>query len=255
MRKLWKMLFLATLLLVSAAAGSGTAFAQDGETPGFKLSMSRDWGYGGLNGRIQGLFSLKVKDAEGLTQVTFYMDDTVLFVDNEPPFKFQYRTDDYPPGAHTLWAQALTADGQTLESNRIEVFYLTKAEAGAETRRLLIPILGVTLVAVLASVLLPALLGRKKTAGAQNYQGLYGGTICPHCGRPYAMHFYGLNLLTHRFDRCPHCGRWALVRRQPLDVLLAAEEAQQAAKSSNAETPEDEAARLKKMLDDSRYDE
>ncbi len=257
MHKIGRIFLFVMMGLVAAAAARGQVSAQETETPQLKLSMSRDWGYGGLGGEIQGLFTLKIKDTDALTRVIFYMDDTVLYEDDAPPFKFQFRTDDYPPGAHVLWAQGYTADGAALESNRISVLYLTKEEANAKTRKLLFPILGAVLLAMLLSVLLGGVLGRREKQmppGSPRRYGLWGGAICPHCGRPYAMHFYGLNLLTRRLDHCPYCGRWALVKRQPLEVLREAERAELA----QPETPppaDDEAARLKKLLDDSRFEE
>lgn len=51
------------------------------------------------------------------------------------------------------------------------------------------------------------------------YKGLLGGTVCPSCQHPYALHWWGINLLTKRYDRCPHCGKWHAVTPQNDETL------------------------------------
>ena len=94
-------------------------------------------------------------------------------------------------------------------------------------------ILGVVLVGILFSAVIPALIDRhhhgKAPAGKQRY-GLRGGTICPKCKRPFSIHIWGLNILVGKFDRCPHCGKWSVIRRIPLEDLRGAERAGQTSK-------------------------
>ena len=41
------------------------------------LSLSRDWGYGGFGGDIQGTFSFHAKGPADLARVEFYIDDLI----------------------------------------------------------------------------------------------------------------------------------------------------------------------------------
>lgn len=235
----------------------GAAAAQD---DGFPISLSRDWGYGGLDGKIAGRFTIAVAGEQQFTRVIFYLDGQTLAEDTEAPFRFQFDTGNYPSGRHTLWAEGVLPDGSRLESEKIQAVFLSKEEANAATRRLLVLLLGVIGLSVAVSFGLSALTNRYRRSlplGAPRDYGFWGGTICPHCGRPYAMHFYGLNLLTHRLDRCPHCGRWGLVRRQPAGVLREAEEAELRAAAQPDEGPNiaSEEEILRKRLDESRYED
>ncbi len=246
-KKIGWLLLLALLLLFPASVR-----AQEGGTPVLTLSLSRDWGYGGLDGRIEGRFTLKVKDGAAFERVIFYLDETEMAVLDEPPFSFQFHTGDYPPGPHRLRAVGFTADGRRVESNLIEATFISAEESRSLTLRIVGIVTGLSLLATVLAGGAALALGRQRK-GKEGY-GLLGGTICPHCGRPYAMHFYALNLVTHRYDRCPHCGRWALVQRQPLSALEAAERQAAAAASSPAESELDEAERLRRLLDESRYE-
>ncbi len=246
-RSLGLLVFLMAALLAVADRVSAQA-----DPPPLSLSLRRDWGYGGLDGRIQGRFTLRVKEESLFVRVVFYLDETEMAVLDEPPFAFRFHTGDYPPGEHRLWAQAFTAEGETVASEPIYAYFLTDEEGREATTRILIVVGGLSLVSTVLAGLMLVVLGRSEKSAGGSY-GLLGGTICPHCGKPYAMHFYAPNLVTHRFDRCPHCGRWALVRRQPLDALRAAE----GGAEDNPQAPasqETEEERLRRLLDESRYE-
>jgi Zn ribbon nucleic-acid-binding protein len=90
--------------------------------------------------------------------------------------------------------------------------------------------------------------------GAKRNYGWLGGAVCPKCGRPFALHIWGLNAVGGKYDRCDHCGKWNYVRRATPQALAAAEAAEvtpdSAASSIPQPTPED---RLRKQLDDTRY--
>ena len=58
-------------------------FAQTGL---LTLSLSRDWGYGGLNGDIEGLFSMHVSGPAGLARVEFYIDEIKIGQVSQAPF-------------------------------------------------------------------------------------------------------------------------------------------------------------------------
>jgi len=219
---------------------------------GLVLQLTRDWGYGGGKD-IQGLFSLKASGPDDLRRVEFYLDETLLFTDTEPPFRFQFNTDNYPLGEHTLYAIGYTADGRQLHSRRIQVNFVTPETGWKTVGKIVGPILAFVVLAMLITTVAPFLGSSRKAtlpAGAPRTYPL-GGGICPRCQRPFAFHLWGLNLLGGKFDRCPYCGRWSLVRRRSLEELRAAERAELA----NAMTPpaESEEERLKRALDDSRY--
>jgi hypothetical protein len=91
--------------------------------------------------------------------------------------------------------------------------------------------------------------------GTQHNYGMRGGSICPKCKRPFPLHLYGLNMLTHKLDRCPHCGRWSLVRPLPLAQLRAAEETELALAQEKPQVEGmSEEEKLRKGLEDSRFD-
>lgn len=257
MKALRKFLLAVLFSLLGAGLFSGVAGAQGG---GFPLTLTRDWGYGGFGGEIEGRFTIKVKGEQPFTRVIFYLDETVMAEVTEAPFRFQFETGDYPSGEHVLWAEGVLPDGSRQTSEKIRAVFLSKEEANAATRRLLFPLLGVIALSLAIAAGVSALATRRNASlpeGAPRNYGLWGGTICPHCRRPYAMHFYGLNLLTHRFDRCPHCGRWGLVRRQPIEALREAEEAERRAAARPDEAPPtlSEEEILRKQLDESRYED
>ncbi|MCK4849265.1 MAG: hypothetical protein KAT16_09580, partial [Candidatus Heimdallarchaeota archaeon] len=62
-------------------------------------------GYG-----IQGLFTVHVSGPDGLLYVEFYIDDVLQKNDTESPFSWQYNTDDYQPGKHTIKIIGYSAD-------------------------------------------------------------------------------------------------------------------------------------------------
>ena len=87
-------------ILVSLAFVSAVSAQSDELT----LSLSRDFGYGGFNGDIQGTFSVKASGPANLERVQFFLDDTLLGEDTDVPFAIQFVTDNYPLGAHVLHA-------------------------------------------------------------------------------------------------------------------------------------------------------
>jgi hypothetical protein len=218
------------------------------------LSLSRDWGYGGFSGDIQGTFTMKVTGPNDLARVQFFIDRTLIGEVDQPPFKLQFVTDNYPPGLHELSAIGFTEDGVQLSSQTITASFITASEAAKSTSRIIIPILVVVFGAMLLAAVIPMLTGRKVQPLDPGMQRQYplGGAICPKCDRPFAVHFYGLNLLGKKLDRCPYCGRWSLVGYASMEMLRAAERAElETATVQGPEVPAED--KLKKDLDDSKY--
>jgi len=243
---------LLTAILVSLL----TFFVSQAQGEELNISFSRDFGYSSGGGDIQGLFSIKVKGPDTLTKVVFYMDDSVMGEDAEAPFGFQFQTDSYPHGEHAMYAVGTTSDGRELKTKVVNANFVSAEEGNQATMRILIPVLVIVGVAILLSVIIPIATGRKTVAlepgTPRNYT--MGGTVCPKCQRPFAMHLYGLNLGLGKLDRCPYCGKWSVVRRQSLQMLRAAEEAElESAKETGSVQGMTEEEKLKKQLEDSKF--
>jgi hypothetical protein len=237
-------------LLVSLLAAA-PALAQDEE---LNLSLSRDWGYGGFNNDIQGTFSMKVTGPDDLARVEFYIDDTPIGEATTTPFRLQFVTDDYPLGAHTLWAKGTTADGEVLRTQTIDVTFVPASATTDMLKKILLPLAAVIVGTVLLAAVVSMITGRKLRSLPPGTPRQYplGGAICSKCGRPFAMHILAPNVLVGKFDRCPYCGKWSVTRRAPLADLRAAEEAELAAAGRQAPEASEEEA-LRKELDESKY--
>ncbi len=224
------------------------------QSEGLTLSLSRDFGYGGFNGDIQGTFSVKAKGPANLERVQFFLDETLLGEDTEVPFAIQFVTDNYPNGAHVLSAVGYTTDGKQLESQTISALFVSKQEGGRAALKMIVPILAV----VFGSMAIAAISnminirnGKKSPAGAaRSYT--YGGGICPKCKRPFGFQLLGINIIAGKLTPCPHCGKWSIVKRASMSDLHAAEQAElDTDKLQISEASEEE--KLRKELDDSRY--
>jgi hypothetical protein len=238
------------VLIFSLVAAAG-ALAQ-GEA--LTLRLSRDWGYGGFNNDIQGTFSMKVTGPADLARVEFYIDDAQIGEATSAPFNLQFVTDNYPLGAHSLWAKGATAGGQELRSQTISATFVPASAGAGMVLKIVVPLAAVILGAILLAAVVSMVTGRKLRSLPPGTPRQYplGGGICLKCGRPFAFHLFGLNLLAGKLDRCPYCGRWGVVKRAPLGQLRAAEQAElEAAKEQIPKVSEEEA--LRKELDDSKY--
>lgn len=215
------------------------------------LRLSRDWGYGGMNGRIQGRFSLHASGPDDLVEVRFRMDGAVINVDAEPPFRYQFDTGSFDPGRHEMSATGLLPDGAELQSAAIVRTFLTEEEAGQETAGLVVPLLLVVGVITLLGVGGPLLLGRRR----QHRPGVYGasgGAVCPRCMMPFSRNVLSPNLLVGKLERCPHCGKWSIAPRANAAALEAAEK--RLAGEGEVQAFESEEEKQRRLLDDSRFD-
>ena len=244
---------LATLI---ALLPLSTAHAQDSE---LKLGLSRDFGYGGMGDDIQGLFSMKIADPPAdLVKVVFMIDGEIVNEDSEAPFKFQFSTDSYPLGMHTLSASGITSSGSELTSNEIRVEFVSAEEGGKVALKIVAPVLILVFGVMLLGLAGPYLMGGGKLShlplGEPRDYGLRGGAICPKCKRPFRVRLLAFNLGFHKLDRCPYCGKWGLQRLRSLDQLRAAEAAElEMAQPGEAASQPSEADKLRKDLDDSRF--
>lgn len=227
------------------------------------LSLRKDFGYSSFGDDIQGLFTVKAKGPDDLARVVFYIDGQEMGEVDSAPFNLQFDTGSYPLGKHTISGVGFTNTGQELFSNELIREFVSPNAGVSGAMNIILPVLGVMILAGSIAWGIPTLLSRGKTEnlppGATRSYGLLGGTICPKCSRPFAMHVYGLNMIVGKFDRCSYCGKWSLVTRYSSEALQAAEAAEleharrdaQEAEQAIPETSEEE--KLRKDLDNSRY--
>ncbi|MCS7038771.1 MAG: Ig-like domain-containing protein [Caldilineales bacterium] len=217
-----------------------------GQEPTLQLSLRRDWGYGGLAGRIEGLFSLRVEAPPEVVRVQFFLDDQLIGEDTEPPFRYQFRTGDYPLGPHRLTAVGFTADGRQLQANVLERTFVSPSEGWQTAWKIVGPLLALSALFVLLSVWVERRRGYRPGRG----YGLAGGAVCPRCGRPFARHWWAPNLGLHKFDRCPHCGAWSIVAAASAQELAAAERRWATPTAAEPAGADDE---WRRRLEESRY--
>lgn len=218
------------------------------------LGLSRDWGYGGFGGDIQGTFSFHAKGPANLARVEFFIGELKIGEDSAAPFDLQFVTDNYPLGTHELYAIGYTDGGKSIRSNSYSRNFVPASESGAAAIKIILPLLVVVFGAMALSAVVPMLLGRKTASLAPGTQRNYtfGGGICPKCKRPYAFNLLTPHILTSKVARCPYCGRFGLIGGSSLTELRAAEQAEiESAKGRIPEATEEE--KLKKALDDSKY--
>jgi len=223
-----------------------------------EFSVSRDFGSSDGTDNIQGTFSMKITGPSNLVKVQFYIDNTVIAEDSEPPFKVQFVTDDYTPGKHTMHATGYTSDGRELHTREMIFNYMTTEESQQRGLKIAVPILALALIWVLFSKVVPTLnRGRKKgdlvPPGGNNYS-VIGGTICPRCAHPFALNLFSPNLLVGKLFRCPNCRKWFIGRRASIDDLRIAEEAawvQAHGASQSSKMIYEE--KIRKGLDDSKF--
>jgi DNA-directed RNA polymerase subunit RPC12/RpoP len=248
-----RILFITTLLLMLGLMLTERTQAQGSE---LELSLKRNWGFGGMGNQMQGLFTMSVNGGQDVSSVSFELDSDTVAIVTQPPFKFQFNTDRYPHGKHTLSATARMSDGRTIKSNVINVEFVS-AEAGWQVaQRIVIPLVAViAVIAILATVgplVLSAKGKRHFIPGEPRNYGSMGGAICPRCGRPFALNFLSLNLLTRKLERCPYCGKWSFVSRASPEALEVAEASETGASNPAVPTPSLE-EKLRQQLEESRY--
>jgi hypothetical protein len=231
------------------------AFAQAGVEQ-LDLRLTRDLGYGGLGNDIQGTFGMHVSGPDTLVRVEFYIDEMLIGYDEEAPFALQFNTGVFLAGEHIMSASGLTSSGEVLLSNEIVREFVTMDSVLAALSKILIPIFLVLIIVVAMGIFLPMRAG-KKPFELGNYNALAGAAVCPRCRLPYSRSVMAPTLLLGKLHRCPHCGKVALVRRASDSDLKEAEaryrkDVAQQGVPQEEETEED---RIRRMLEESRYDE
>jgi hypothetical protein len=236
---------LVSLVIISAASAQGEELT---------LSLSRDFGYGGFNGDIQGTFSVKASGPANLERMQFFLDETLLGEDAESPFAIQFITDNYTTGAHVFTAVGFTTDGKQISSKTISAVFVSNEEGSAASLKMVVPILAVVFGAMAISAITAMVnvrKGKKLPAGApRSYT--FGGGICPKCKRPFGFQLISMNMIVGKLTPCPHCGKWSVVKRATMSELHAAELAELDTEKAQIHEASDE-KKLRKELDDSKY--
>jgi Bacterial Ig domain len=254
MSRIHRFLFLILLML----ALPSPALAQAAE---YRLQARRNWGYG-AGANVRGNFSLTVSGAEeNIQSVSYWMDGEEIYTTSEAPFKYSYKTSQYSDGWHDLSAVVTKKDGTQVTTPVVRLNYLSAEQESGSMQRLLIPLFGGIMLAMAIGVGVQYLAMRRgsKTlvAGAPRSYGIMGGAICPHCGRPYPRHIWGINIsIAGKLDRCDFCGKWAVVKARSPQELAAAEQAERDALAASDESmgsPQNEEERTRKLLDESKY--
>lgn len=228
------------------------------------LTVRKQMGYN-MGSQIQGTFKLKAQGPADLAAVTFRMDGEEMDTVTVSPFELSFNTAHYAPGWHELSAIGRTASGQQVTAKALRYEFVTSEQANRNVLKFIGPVVALVLVAILLSTLGPLLTGRREAVyrpelydpTQPRVYGMLGATICPKCGRPFGLHWWGVNIsFVGKYDRCPYCHKWSLVRRAGREALLAAEAAEHAAYTSQPSVvpePHEEEDKLKQQLDDSRF--
>jgi len=228
-----------------------------------RISVSKQFGYN-MGSQIQGTFKIRVRGPEDLAAVTFLLDGEPLGEATSAPFELSFKTDGYVPGWHEIAAVGTTTGGQTLKTRPLSFQFVSAETAGEGLVKLIVPVFVLVVVAILATGVLPMLTGRKHssgydptsyTPGEPRSYGIFGGVVCPKCGRSFGMHWWGFNIsFVGKYDRCPHCGKWSLVRRASREALMAAEAVEYAENTASSPlTASNTEEKLREQLDDSRF--
>jgi len=246
-------------LIVILILGVNPVLAQSEATLDVKLRrvFGYDSGFLKQPHEIQGTFNLAANGSSTINRVVFLIDSKSMGEATQAPFQLQFSTDSYALGSHTINAVGYTSDGSELKSADITVTFVTASTGMQAGFKIALPILGVLAAVMLLSFLVPIIMGGRKQAlppGASRKYGAAGGTICPRCERPYALHFFAFHLGLSKLDRCPYCGKWAMVRPKPMSELRAAESSELEKAQETGLVPEpSEDEKLRKEIDDSRF--
>lgn len=238
--------FVSVAVIVLAFNFAQSVFAQSE----LVLGINRDFGYGGFDNKIQGLFTLTATGSDDLASVDFYIDEELIGSASQSPFRLQFSTNGYSPGEHRFHATGHLSSGAEVQSNEIVRVFLTKDESINSAVGFVFPLIGFILIVMIAAAVIPALLGKKEKVGEY---GFLGGTVCPKCGMPFSLRIMGINWLGGKLQRCPHCGKWSVVRRASPEAL-AASEARWRGEDQSSNPSDSDKERTRRQIDDSRYE-
>lgn len=238
------------VLAISMLVMHTGAQAQDGQ---LTLTLNRNFGYAG-GGQIQGRFTATARGPADITSVSFWIDDELMGRAFEAPYKIGFSTGDYALGTHELFVTTETTSGGSLESEHLTMEFVSAETSWQEGLKLTGPILIGALILILASSIVPALMGRRKPFEVGSY-GSAGGAVCGRCTFPFSRSILAPNLIFGKLEKCPHCGKWAIVRRASRAQLEAAEARYRLDAHKGEAVFESGQEDLKRQLEDSRFED
>jgi hypothetical protein len=243
------------LFMLFAFVFSAVVYAREEERQ-IDLSLSRTNGYGGLNGEIQGSFTISASIDADLQKVIFYFNDVVLGEDTEAPFKLSFKTNIIDPGPVDFSAVGILANDTVVMSNILQRTVLSDEEVNDTMLGLIGPILAVVVIIVVGGLLLQIISGKKGGAFTHGKYSSAGGAVCPKCELPFSRSFFSPNLLVGKLVTCPHCGKFSVLPRASAAALAEAEDRYTDSLTSDQKHSEEkEEDKLQKMIDDSQFDQ
>ena len=240
--------------LVAIFALGCSVVGAEAQTPssGLDLRISKIFGFN-LAGRIQGTFRLTASGRDDLERVRFVIDGDTLGEVSAPPFSLSFDTTSHALGRHVLAAIGTTSSGLSLESPPVTVEFVSPDSALGSTMQIIVPVLVIALGVSVLAIVVP-LIGGGCVAYRPGEYGMVGGAVCPRCNLPFSRHLIAPNFLGYRLERCPHCGKWSLATRAKAQDLAAAE-ARLQAQADATPAPSDGKDSMRRMIDESRFEE
>jgi hypothetical protein len=229
----------------------GIASAQG--DPTIELKLTRSFGYRAGH-RIQGRFTVEAISDAALQEATFLIDGKNLDVIDEAPFRTSFSTGDFELGSHRIKVAAVTSSGTRLESDVVELTFVSAEESWQVGGRLSAWILGGTLLLMVAGMAFSGWFARDKSRFELGVYGAAGGAVCERCRLPFSRHVFAPSLVLGKLERCPHCGRVMIVPRANQMALDAAESRYREDQVQGQREDRLKEQRNQQWLDDSRYE-
>ncbi len=166
-------------------------------TGAIDLRLHRDFGTR-IGGKIKGTFSARVKDAEGAERVEFYLDDELVATTTDEPFRWVFKTEDYPEGEHVIRAIAFFVDGEPQEDTVTTSFVTSFGPWWT------LYIWG-TIVFVVGIVIFAIWQAKRESGRPQ------GKTRCPQCDTVFERQWSPMHKGNAYRNTCPTCSKkfWA----------------------------------------------
>ncbi len=177
-------LVIAALLLGSVAVAEAA--------PSVKLSLRRDWGYGGLGNDINGSFTAIATVSSDVVKVEFYLNQSLTQTVTGAPFEWKFDTNNYPLGLYVISAKAYDASGASATSSVTADFVKSPGFPSW--------VIGV----IVAAVAIIVVLYRVGVFGGSSSLGM---TRCPNCGEVFPRKWSPIHMLGSLLNTCPKCGK------------------------------------------------
>jgi hypothetical protein len=247
-------------LLITFTLLASFIFSVQGQQDEYRLNVHRNFGYSS-GSQIRGSFNLDIVGPTGtIKSVTYLADGQIMSQVDTAPFSLSFQTSSYSVGWHDLSAIVETTDGKKITTGSRRYEFATAQQESSTMLSILVPLLGGVLLVFVFVIGSQMLFQKNKPThslplGAPRSYGLTGGGVCPHCHRPFSLHWWSINAgLRTKFDRCDFCSKWSLIRRLSPAELAAAETAElQMIPAGPTIVSKTEDEKMKEMIDNSRY--